>query len=118
MDTELEKQLIEKMLHNFTTNGFCDGLVQSRILKLYKNNPELYNYTRNLILGYRKNWVSWYFNTQREWQERKSINKNHDSFELREYYIGIHSENSSEFIKKARNYNRRIRPQLFVGRNY
>lgn len=112
------KLAIEKMLDGKNTNSYTDRIVHAAILKLTKNDPELYSFTVNLIMEKRKNWLLWYTKNQNSWQ-LKSKNRNHDSFEIREKYIAPHVDypDDTDYEKKQRAYNRIRNPKLYIERD-
>lgn len=118
MLTENRKYAIEKLLDGANTNSNGDLVVQAEVLRIYKFDPESYKYVQKLIMEKRSNWLIYYTRNQHNWQCTRSINHFHDSFELREKYIAPHPQwpDDSKYEKRQREFNRKRRPELFIGR--
>ena len=113
------KSEIESLLSGKNTNCLPDARVHAATLKMVKalGDLDLLDFTRELIMGKRSLWVDRYMDLQRSWQAT-NVNRFHDSFELRESYIGCHTSAKEEweFEERARDYNRVRKPTLYQKR--
>src|SRR3990167_5558206 len=110
----MDKQVIDSLLQGRNTNTPGDSMVHAGLLALLRasGNHEGLAYAQQLIMTKRHDWVNCLVRNQRHWQNTRSVNVHHDSFELREKYIAPHMGYSEEraFEIKARAYNRQRRP--------
>ena len=113
---DLRKTAMYELLRGKTTNSLPDRLCHAEILKLCRasGDQDTLRYAQELILAMRKSWLLWRIDAQRKWQA-SGVNNFHDSFEIRERYIAPHVSCFEEYTyqKRAREYNRKRKPELF-----